>query len=97
MDLVVCIQLIFLYVMNVILNFSGIFLNTLVTASSWKSSQLRKKLCHFMVMVLSCFDFAAVVTNNSATLFYLFFWLRKDYDLLLNWAVHVSEFCHYGL
>ena len=90
MDLTVYIQLIFLCIMNVIFSFSGIFFNTLVIASFCKSSQLRKKLCHFMIMVLSCFDFAAVVTNNSATLVYLTFWLREDYDLLLNWAVYLN-------
>ena len=90
MDLTVYIQLIFLCVMNVIFTFSGIFLNTLVIASFWKSSQLRKKLCNFMIMVLSCFDLASVVTNNSATLLYLILWLREDYGLLLNWTVYLN-------
>ena len=90
MYLRVYVQLIFLCVVNIIFTFSGIFLNTLVIASFWKSSQLRKKLCNFMIMVLSCFDLASVVTNNSATLLYLILWLREDYGLLLNWTVYMN-------
>ena len=90
MYLSVYVQLIFLCVVNIIFTFSGIFLNTLVIASFWKSSQLRKKLCNFMIMVLSCFDLVSVVTNNSATLLYLILWLREDYGLLLNWTVYLN-------
>ena len=82
MNLNVYIQLIFLCVVNIIFAFSGIVSNTLVIASIWKSSQLRKKLCHFMIMLLSCFDLLAVVTNQPAILLYLISWLREDYDLL---------------
>ena len=81
MDLNVYIQLIFLCVVSIIFTFSGIVLNTLVIVSFWKSSQLRKKLCQFMIMLLSCFDLLAVVTNESGILLYLISWLRKDYDL----------------
>ena len=90
MDLNVFIHLIFLCVVNIIFTFSGIILNTLVIVSFWKSSQLRKKLCHFMIMVLSCSDLATVMTNYSTALFYLISWLREDYDLLLHWWVYVK-------
>ena len=76
MDLTVYIQLIFLCVVNIIFTFSGIVLNTLAIISFWKSSQLRKKLCHFMIIVLSCFDLLAVVTNHSGMLVYIICWLR---------------------
>ena len=76
MDLTVYIQLIFLCVVNMIFIFSGIVSNTLVIVSFWKSSQLRKKLCHFMIIVLSCFDLFAVVTNHSGMLVYIISWLR---------------------
>ena len=90
MDLNVYIQLIFLCVVNIIFTFFGIVLNTLVIASIWKSSQLRKKLCHFMIMVLSCFDLVAVVTNHPAILFFLLCWLREDYDLLITWRKYLD-------
>ena len=82
MDLNVYIQLIFLFVVNIIFTFFGIVLNTLAVVSIWKSSQLRKKLCHFMVMVLSCFDLISVVTNHPMMLIYIISWLREeDYNL----------------
>ena len=90
MDLNLFIQLIFLCVVNIIFTFSGIVLNTLVIVSFWKSSQLRKKLCHFMIMVLSCLDFLTVVTNHSAILIYLISWLKEDYKLLFNWTVYLN-------
>ena len=89
MDLNVYIHLIFLCVVNIIFTFSGIILNTLVIASILKSSQLRKKLCHFMIMVLSCSDFAAVVTNQPGILLYLIFWLREDYNLLPKMSIYL--------
>ena len=90
MDLNVYIQLIFLCVVDIIFTFSGIVSNTLVIASFWKSSQLRKKLCHFMIMVLSCFDLVLVVTNLSGILLYLIFWLREDYDLLPKMRIYLE-------
>ena len=93
MDLNVYIQLIFLCVVNIIFAFCGIISNTLVIASIWKSSQLRKKLCYFMIMLLSCFDLVAVVTNSLGTLVYLISWLREDYDLLpkISLYLHISS------
>ena len=82
MDVNVYIQLIFLCVVNIIFTFSGTVLNTLVIVSFWKSSQLRKKLCHFMIMVLSCSDFLTVVTYNPGLLVLLVFWLKEDYHSL---------------
>ena len=82
MDLNVYIQLIFLCIVNIVFTFSGIILNTLVIASLLKSSQLRKKLCNFMILVLSCFDFLAVITNHPVTVVYLIVWLTENYALL---------------
>ena len=89
MDLTVYIQLIFLCVVNVIFTFSGIVLNTLVIVSIFKSSQLRKKLCYFMIIVLSCFDLVAVITNPLALLIYLISWLREDYNFLPTLMVYL--------
>ena len=80
MDLNVFIQLIFLCVVNIISTISGSVLNTMVIVSFWQSSQLRKKLCYLLIMVLSCLDLASVVTNNAGLLLYLIFWLMEDYD-----------------
>ena len=90
MDLNIYIQLIFLCVVNIIFTFSGIILNTLVIASFWKSSQLRKKLCHFMIMVLSCLDLVSVLTIYPGILLYLTSWLREDYDFLGKMAIYLN-------
>ena len=82
MDLAVYVQLIFLCVVNILFTFPGIVLNTLVIVSILKSSQLRKKLCHFMIIVLSCSDLVTVITTHSVILIYLISWLREDYNLL---------------
>ena len=64
MESVYFINLIFVFVLNVFFFFSGVCLNSLVIISFWRSVQLRKKLCHFMIMVLSCCDLLAVLINN---------------------------------
>jgi hypothetical protein len=43
---------------------AGIFLNSVVVISLWRSSQLRKKICYFMILVLSCFDLAVVTITH---------------------------------
>ena len=82
MEVNVKIQLSFLCAVNVFFTFSGVFLNTLVIVSLWKSSQLRKKLCYFMLMVLSCFDLLAVLTNHPMLLVYSAVWLDEGHSIL---------------
>ena len=43
---------------------AGIFLNSVVIISLRRSRQLRKKLCYFMILVLSCFDLAVVTITH---------------------------------
>ena len=57
-------SVIFLCILNVIFLVAGIFLNSVVIISLWRSSQLRKKLCYFMILVLSCFDLAVVTITH---------------------------------
>ena len=64
MELAYFINLIFIVSLNVLFFLSGTFLNSLVIISFWKSVQLRKKLCYFMIMVLSCCDLLVVLTNH---------------------------------
>ena len=51
----------FLLLFNVVFLIVGVFLNSVVIVSIWRSFQLRKKLCYFMILVLSCVDLAGVV------------------------------------
>ena len=62
-------NLIFLCILNIIFFFSGLILNTLVIITILKTMQLRKKLCHFMIMVLSSCDLLTVVTCSLVMLF----------------------------
>ena len=93
MDSNVYIQLTFLCVVNIIFAFSGTVLNTLVIVSIWKSSLLRKKLCHFMIMVLSCFDLVSIVTIHPGVLLYLISWLREDHDLFFKMTIYLDFVC----
>jgi hypothetical protein len=53
-----------LCIINIIFMVAGIFLNSVVIISLWRSSQLRKQLCYFMILVLSCFDLAVVTITH---------------------------------
>ena len=57
-------SVVLLCIINIIFMVAGIFLNSVVIISLWRSSQLRKKPCYFMILVLSCFDLAAVAINH---------------------------------
>ena len=83
MDLNVYIQSIVLCVLNILNISAGVVLNLLVILSFWKSSpDLRKKLCYFMIMVLSCFDFLVVITTIPVVIIHLILWLDENYDAL---------------
>ena len=59
-------------------------------ASFWKSSQRGNKICHFMIIVSSCVDLVAVLTNNPGFLLYLVSWLRENYDLLPTFWMYLD-------
>ena len=79
------INLIFIFAVNVFFFFSGICLNSLVIISFWRSIQIRKKLCYFMIMVLSCCDLLAVLTNNPLIALISMSWLRGKLDGNARW------------
>ena len=58
------INLMCLCVVNGFFTLAGIFLNSVVIISLWKSSQLRRKTCYFMILVLSCFDLGVVMVGH---------------------------------
>ena len=83
MESIYFINLIFIFAVNVFFFFSGICLNSLVILSFWRSVQLRKKLCYFMIMVLSCYvvhwwPFITMV------------WLTGKVDAYARWS-HISS------
>ncbi len=68
MELSYFINLIFIFVLDILFFVSGTCLNSLVMLSFWRSSQLRKKLCYFMIMVLSCCGFVPLSFSLLALL-----------------------------
>ena len=67
---------------------AGIFLNSVVIISLWRSSQLRKKLCYFMILILSCFDLAAVTITHPVLILSTISWsmktLHKEIKIIWN-------------
>ena len=86
------INLIFIFALNVLFIFSGIYLNSLVILSFRRSAQLRKKLCYFMIMVLSCCDLLAVLTSHPLTAFHGILFLTEKWDVYPGWVVISSRF-----
>ena len=61
-----------------------IFLNSVVIISLWRSSQRRKQLCYFMILVLSCFDLAAVVILHPLLIASTILWFVGSYSRAFN-------------
>ena len=80
MNLNTSINTIILCVLNVSFMVAGIFLNCLVVISLWRSIQLRKKLCYFMILVLSCFDLITVTVNHPVLIISTLLWSVDMYD-----------------
>ena len=86
MELSCFINLTFIFALNVLFSFSGICLNSLVIITFWRSVQLRKKLCHFTVMVLSCCDLLTVLTNHPSVAFTAMQWSTGKLDEYRGWV-----------
>ena len=67
MEFIYFLNLIVIFVVSILFFFPGICLNSLVIASFLRSVQLRKKLCYFTIMILSCCDLLVVLTAHSFT------------------------------
>ena len=81
MEFTYFVNLIFILVVNILFFFSGICLNSLVIINFWRSVQLRKKLCYFMIMVLSCCDLLVVLTIHPFTALRAMLWLSEKINL----------------
>ena len=80
MEISAVINTVFLCIVNFSLMVSGAFLNSVVIISLWRSSQLRKKLCYFTILVLSGFDLAVVVINHPILIISTIFWSMRSSD-----------------
>ena len=89
------INVIFLCIVNGISMITGIFLNSVVIISIWRSSKHRKKLCYFMILVLSCFDLLVVSITHPIVVLATVSLAFQDYnELLLQVAVFILNILH---
>ena len=97
MELSYLINLIFIFALNVLFFFSGICLNSLVIVTFWRSVQLRKKLCYFMIMILSCCDLLSVLTSHPSTAAIAMFWLTGKVNGYPSWLDNPSDSAAYSV
>ena len=86
MELSYFINLILIFTLNVLFFVSGICLNSLVILTFWRSGQLRKKLCYFMIMVLSGCDLLAILTSHPWAALIAMFSLTGKLDVYPSWV-----------
>ena len=77
MDSSTFINTLLLCLLNASFMVAGTFLNSVVIISLWRSSQLRKKLCYFMILILSCFDLAVVTITHPVLILSTIPWSMK--------------------
>ena len=87
MEFIYFVNLIFIFVLNALFFFSGICLNSLVIVSFWRTSQIRKKLCYFTIMVLSCCDLLVDLTSHLFTTLTTMLWLTEKIRVYPGWLV----------
>ena len=87
MKFIYSVNLMVIFLINILFFFSGICLNSLVIVSFWRSIQLRKKLCYFTIMVLSCCDLLAVTANHPFTGLVAMLWLTEKINVFPGWLV----------
>ena len=80
------INAILLCFLNASIMVTGVILNSLVVICLWRSSQLRKELCYFMILVVSCFDLAVVATNHPILIFSTILWSMEMYGAEIETA-----------
>ena len=80
------VNLISLCVVNGFFTCAGIFLNSVVIFSLWNSPQLRRGTCHFMILVLCCFDLAVITVAHPTIILLSIAWAFEE-----NTASNVGE------
>ena len=96
MEFVYFVNLMFICAVNILFFFSGICLNSLVIASFWRSVQLRKKLCYFMIMILSCCDLLVALTSHPTRTLAAILWLTEMFHVYPGWLeilLDLSNIC----
>ncbi len=78
---------------NVVIAFFGLILN-LVVIMSLLTSKLRRRLCYFMILVLSCFDLVVVLVVHPILIIEAIGWLleTKFYSIEMYYLNQLFEF-----
>lgn len=74
-----------LVAINIVFFFVGTVLNGLVIMVFWRSTYLRKKLCYFMIMVLSCCDLITVLLNNPVLVIISVLFIKNKDNIFSQW------------
>ena len=78
MDISTVINTLLLCIVNSSFIMVGVFLNSVVIITLWRSSQLWKKLCYFVILVLSCFDLAVVAILHPILIISTISWSMRS-------------------
>ena len=88
---------VFLCIINAAFMVVGIFLNSVVIISLWRSSQLRGKLCYFIILILSCFDLAVVVVTHPLLIVSsIYFSVEEEVSTIRGTTKKIISFNLYG-
>ena len=90
MKLYSLINLIFLSIANGFFTFFGIFLNSVVIISLWRSAKFRKGTGNFMILVLSSFDLLVIIVGHPTVILSAVLW-STDGNSLAHWSKPGSD------
>ena len=82
-------NIVLLFLVNAFFAFAGTILNSVVIMSLW-NSQLRRKLCYFMIFILACFDLPVVVVFHTIIILEIF--LRDHTEAWFIYIVQLLPF-----
>lgn len=84
-------------VVNIIIIISTVLLNTGTIIAYWKSTQLRKKMSYFLVMLQSCADLTNGLFGNAGFVLMLVKDILHDSDCKANITVDLTSSCFVAL
>ena len=83
-----------LCIFNGMFMIAGVFFNSVVIISLWRSSSLRNKLCYFIIFALSCVDLAVVVITHPAQILSTIFTLGQLDEICEVIRINVNFILH---
>ena len=84
MNLYITINVALLCILNILFTLGGILLNSVVIISFWTSSQLRRKTCYFMVLVMAVYDLAVSSVSHPLLIIRTINWYRRGPNTLFT-------------